>query len=76
MLLSLCQSTTQNLHALAFVVHEILFRELRQNLAFFLTLNISKLFVVQTPNFTKMLLSSSQSTTQNLDALAVVVCEV
>ena len=68
MLLSSSQSTTQNVDTLAVVVLEISTHELRSNLAFFLTLSISKQCVVQTQNFRKILLSSSQSTAQNLDA--------
>ena len=41
-----------------------------------LTLSISELWVAQTPNFQRVLLSFRQSTTQNLDALAVVVLEI
>ena len=76
MLVSSSQSTTQNLDTLAVVVPEISSRELRSNLAFLLTFSISKPDAVQTPDYRKMLLSSSQSTTQNLDALAVVVREI
>ena len=68
MLLSSSQSTTQNVDTLAVVVLEISTHELRSNLAFFLTLSISKQCVVQTQNFRKILLSSSQNTAQNLDA--------
>ena len=76
MFLSLNQSTIQNLDALTVIVREISTHELRSNSAFFLTLSISILFVVQTPDFGKMLLSLNKSTTQNLDAQAVVVCEI
>ena len=62
--------------ALAVVVCEISTHELTSNLAFFLTSSFSEPCVVQTPDFRKMLLSSSQSTTQNLDALIVVVHEI
>ena len=41
-----------------------------------LTLSISELWVAQTPNFRGVLLSFRQSTTQNLDALALVVIEI
>ena len=41
-----------------------------------LLLSIFEPHVVQTPNFKQMLLSSVQSSTQRLDALAVVVCEI
>ena len=74
MLLGSSQSTTQNFDTVAVVVREILTHELRSNLAVFLTLSISS--VVQTPYFEKMLLSLSQSTTQGLDALAVVIGEI
>ena len=57
------------MYALAVVVCEISSYELRPNLAYILTSNISKLSVVKTPKFGKMLLSSSQSTTQNLGVL-------
>ena len=43
---------------------------------FNVTLGISTPFVVQTPNLEEILLSSIKSTTQNLDALAVVVGEI
>ena len=74
MLLGSSQSTTQYFDTVAVVVREILTHELRSNLAVFLTLSISS--VVQTPYFEKMLLSLSQSTTQGLDALAVVIGEI
>ena len=69
LLLSSNESTTQNLDALAVVVPEISSRELKSNLAFILTLSVSKPDAVQTTNFRQMVVSSSQSTTQNLDAL-------
>ena len=69
LLLSSSQSTTQNLDALAVVVPEISSRELKLNLAFILPLSVSKPGAVQTTNFRQMLVSSSQSTTQNLNAL-------
>ena len=75
-MLSLSQTPTQNLDALAFVVREISTRELRTNLVSFLTLSNSKPCVVGTPDFRKMLLSSSQSITQHFGALAVVVREI
>ena len=75
-LLGSSQSSTQNLVALAVVIHEILIRELRSNLAFFLTVSISKPCVAQMSDFRKVLLSSIETSTQNLDALAVVLREV
>ena len=75
-MLSLSQTPTQNLDALAFVVREISTRELRTNLVSFLTLSTSKPCVVETPEFRKMLLSSNQSITQHFGALAVVVHEI
>ena len=76
MLLSSSQSITQNLNAIAAQVCEVSTHELKSNLTFVLTLDISKQGVVQSPDFGKMLLSLSQSTTLNLDALAVVVHEI
>ena len=73
MLLSSSQSTTLHFDALAVLVREIPTHELRSNLAFVLTLSISEQGVVQTPDFKEMLLSSSQSITLRLDALAVLV---
>ena len=62
--------------ALADVFCEILTHELGSNLAFFLILSISKPCVVLKSNFRRVLLSSSQTTTQILDALAVEVREI
>ena len=76
MLLELIQSTTQYLDAITIVVDEISIHELRSNLAFFLSLSISKQCIVKAPDFGRKLLSVCKSTKQNLDALAVVVCEI
>ena len=64
------------MNALAVVVREISTNELRSNLVIFLTLGISTPFVIKIPNFGQMLLSSNQSITLSLDALAVLVCEI
>ena len=66
----------KNLDGLALVICEISTRELRSNLDVFLTLSISTPFLFQTPDFGKMLLNLSQSVIQNLDALALVICEI
>ena len=50
--------------------------KLRSNLAVFLTSNILTPFLVKTPIFWEMLLGSTQSATQTLDAIAVVVQEI
>ena len=76
MLLNVSQSVIQNLDALALVICEISTRELRSNSDYFLTLSISAPFIFQTPDFGKMLLNVSQSVMQNLDALALVICEI
>ena len=76
MLLSVSQNTTQNLDALALVICEISTQELRSNLDFFQTLSISTPFLFQIPDFGKMLLNVSQSITQNVDTLAVIICEI
>ena len=76
MLLSVIQSTTQNLDSLAVAVREISTHQLRTNSDFFLTLSMFTPFVVQTPGSGEMLLNVSQNTTQNLDALALVICEI
>ena len=62
--------------ALGVTVHEISTPELRSNLDFILTLSIFEPPVIQTPDFMKILLSLSQTTTQNLDGIAAVVCEI
>ena len=64
------------LEAVALVVDEISTRKLNSNLAFILTLSISKAFVVQTPDFEKMLLNSRRRITHDLEAAAVVVREI
>ena len=75
-LLIVSQNTTQNLDSLAVAVREISSHQLRSNSDFFLTLSIFTPFVVQIPGYGKMLLNVSQNTTQNLDALALVICEI
>ena len=70
------QSVLQNLDGLALVICEISTRELRSNSDVFLTLSISTPFLFQTPDFGKMLLNVSQSVIQNLDALALEICEI
>ena len=76
MLLNVSQSVIQNLDALGLVICEISTHELRSNSHFFPTLSISTPFLFQTPDFGKMLLNVSQSVIQNLDALALVICEI
>ena len=65
-----------DLEAVALVVDEISTRKLDSNVAFILTLSISKVFVVQTPDFEKMLLNSRRRITHDLEAAAVVVREI
>ena len=48
---------TLDMKSVAVLILEILTRKLKSNLAFFLTLSISKAFAVQTPDFEKMLLN-------------------
>ena len=48
---------TLDIKAVAVLILEILTRQLKSNLAFFLTWSISKAFAVQTPDFEKMLLN-------------------
>ena len=74
--LNVIQSALQNLDGLALVICEISTRELRSNSDFFLTLSISTPFLFQTPDFGKMLLNVSQSVIQNLDAVALGICEI
>ena len=74
--LNVIQSALQNLDGLALVICEISTRELRSNSDFFLTLSISTPFLFLTPDFGKMLLNVSQSVIQNLDALALGICEI
>ena len=64
------------LEAVALVVDEISTRKLDSNVAFILPLSISKVFVVQTPDFEKMLLNSRRRITHDLEAAAVVVREI
>ena len=64
------------LEAVALVVDEISTRKLDSNVAFILTLSISKVFVVQTPDFEKMLLNSRRRITHDSEAAAVVVREI
>ena len=45
---------TLDMKSVAVLILEILTRELKSNLAFFLSLSISKAFAVQTPDFEKM----------------------
>ena len=58
------------------MISEISSHKWRSNLAVFPTLSMSKPFVAQTLNFEKLFLSSSRSTIQNLQALALVVIEI
>ena len=76
MLLGSTHSTTQNLDVLAVVILKIWSHEIRSNFSIFLTLSISTTFSVKAPNFRDTLLGSSQSVTQTLDAIAVVVQEI
>ena len=62
--------------AVAVLILEILTRKLKSNLAFFLTLSISKAFAFQTPDFDKMLLNLRSRITRDLEAVAVVVDEI
>ena len=57
MLLKSRRRITHDLEAVAVVVREISTGKLKSNLAFFLTSSISKAFLVQTPDFEKMLLN-------------------
>ena len=65
-----------DLEAVALVDDEISTRKLDSNVAFILPLSISKVFVVQTPDFEKMLLNSRRRITHDLEAAAVVVREI
>ena len=62
--------------AVALLILEILTRKLKSNLAFFLTLSISKAFAFQTPDFDKMLLNLRSRITRDLEAVAFVVDEI
>ena len=76
MLLNVSQSVIQNLDALALVICEISTQELRSNPDYFLTLSISTPFIFQTPDFGKKWLNVIQSVLQNLDGLALLICEI
>ena len=62
--------------AAAVLILDILTRKFKSNLAFFLTLSISKAFAFQTPDFDKMLLNLRSRITRDLEAVAVVVDEI
>ena len=62
--------------AVAVLILEILTRELKSNLVFFLTLRISKAFAVQTLDFDRVLLNQRRIITHDLEAVAVVVREI
>ena len=64
------------MEAVAVVVREISTGKLKSNLAFLLTFSISKAFLVQRPDFEKMLLNSRRRITHDLEAAAVVVREI
>ena len=61
--------------ALAVLILEILTRKLKSNLAFFLTMSISKAFAVQTPDLEKMLLKSRQRITHDMKVVGVLIRE-
>ena len=65
-----------DLEAVALVVDEISTRKLDSNVAFILTLSISIPFVVQTPDFEKMLLKSRQRITQDMKVVGVLIREI
>ena len=62
--------------AVAVLILEILTCKFKPNLAFILTLSISKAFAFQTPDFDKMLLNLRSRITRDLEAVAVVVDEI
>ena len=62
--------------AVALLILEILNQKLKSNLAFSLTMSISKAFAFQTPDFDKMLLNLRSRITRDLEAVAVVVDEI
>ena len=62
--------------AVALLILEILNQKLKSNLAFFLTMSISKAFAFPTPDFDKMLLNLRSRITRDLEAVAVVVDEI
>ena len=64
------------MEAVAVVVDGISTRKLNSNLAFLLTLCISIPFVVQTPDFEKMLLKSRQRITQDMKVAGVLIREI
>ena len=76
MVLNVGQSVIQNLDALVLEICEISTRELRSNPDYFLTLSISTPFIFQTPDFGKKWLNVIQSVLQNLDGLALLICEI
>ena len=67
---------THDWEAVAVVVREISTGKLKSILVFFLPLNISKAFSVQTPLFVKIFLNSTRGITNDWEALAVVVREI
>ena len=73
MLLKSRQRITHVLEAIAVVVSEILTHKLKSNLTFVITLSIPIPFVVQTPDFGKMLLKSRRRITHYLEVVAIVV---
>ena len=62
--------------AVAVLILEILTHKFKSNLAFFLTLIISKAFAFQIPDFGKMLLNLRSRITRDFEAVAVVVDEI
>ena len=64
-----------DLEAVALVVDEISTRKLDSNVAFILTLSISIPFLVQTPDFEKMLLKSRQRITHDMKVVGVLIRE-
>ena len=76
MLLNSRQRIAHDLEAVAVVVREISTGKLKSNLAFLLTFSISKAFLVQRPDFEKMLLNSRRRITHDLEAVTVVVHEI
>ena len=76
MLLNSRQRIAHDLEAVAVVVREISTGKLKSNLAFLLTFSISKAFLVQTPDFEKMLVNQRRRITHDLEAIAVVVDEI
>ena len=64
------------MEAVAVVVDEILTVKLNSNLAFFLNMSISILFLVQAPHFKKRLLKEGQRITLDMKAVAVLILEI